>query len=139
MRRMLTVQVFAGLFLFHALAALAGIFLHGVLFLLAVTTAHTLGGRSLGPKSCPRTKVLASLAPLDFESIDFEGDPHGDIASRANTLVLTRNDVGGTTRSVRHGTFLATRSRLATGLLVGADKGGRDAELSTHDTTLLAA
>ena len=137
------IHIFAHLFLFdlgtiHA-ALLAGTLLHGVLFLLAVATTHAFRGRALGPKGRPRTKVLASLAPLDFESLQFQGHPVGDIASRAHALVLTRDNVGRTPGSTAGSTSGVFALLFGIGLFVGADKGCRHAKLSTHDAALLAA
>lgn len=73
----------------------------GILGPLTVSTAGTLGGQTLVAKGGPRTKVFASLAPLDFQI--FFGvlrlvhggihDPHRDIARGTDPLILPRDNV----------------------------------------------
>ena len=140
MRMMVAFHFFARLFLFDALSTLASILLHGVLFLLTVTTAHTFRGGTLGSKGSPWTKVLATLAPLDFETIHLQGYPNGNIACCADTLILTRDNMGrATTSSTTPRGGVIAWALVDVGLLVGANIGCRYTKLSAHNATFLTA
>ena len=70
----------------------------GVAAVLTGPALGTFGAQALVAKGGPRTKVLATLAPLDFETtVLFVCSSHHlpdfDITSRADTFVLTRNEV----------------------------------------------
>jgi hypothetical protein len=94
--------------------------LSGVLVSLPLSTTSTLGRCTLVTKGCPRTKVLASLAPLDFNTgttssavFGFSKQPNCYVAHCTNTLVLTGNNMrrGGLAALVR--IVLATSARVS--------------------------
>ena len=103
-----------------------------VLFLLTGTTADALGGHTLDPKGGPRTKILASFAPFDFQDLLVGGGtgfnhPDCHVTDSANTLVLAGDNV--------------ERIRVAAAAVVppAADTAGRtDPHLAAHDTGLFA-
>jgi hypothetical protein len=106
-----------------------------ILLLLAVPTTHTLGCQTLFAKGSPWSKVLAALAPLDFQFFLAHGDndPDCNIAGRADSLILTRDNVHG----VKVVAVVHSR-RSAVGLTRNTRGGGAKAEFSAHDAVLLA-
>lgn len=69
-----------------SLFVLAGL-LRGVALVLLVAAPHALGEVALVAEAGPRLEVLAALAPLDLEA-GGGVDPNGDVARRADALVL---------------------------------------------------
>jgi hypothetical protein len=106
-----------------------------ILLLLAVPTTHTLGRQTLFAKGSPWAKVLAALAPLDFQAFLTHGDndPDGNIAGRADSLILTRDNIHGVIVIAvvhsRRSTIDPNRS---------TRRGGANAEFPAHDAVLLA-
>jgi hypothetical protein len=84
----------------HHAALFFFFFLQGILLALALPAPKAFRGKTLVTKSRPRTKVLAALAPLDFESTR-DDNPNVDVAQSAETLVLRWND-GVPTALVSH-------------------------------------
>ena len=104
-----------------------------VLFPLSVAATAAFGGRTLVSKCRPWSKILASLAPFNLDSIGRHDDPHSHITRRTEPLVLTRNDVSRTIVGRGGG-----RGHL--GAMASTRQAGRRAQsqLPTHDTILLA-
>ena len=114
------------------------ILLNGILFALTVAATNAFSSESLISKGSPWTEVLATLAPLDFQTT-LDKDPYGYVASRTQTLVLARNHVTGIFIvgygcNVLFALFLrATKDDIAIGSRCGAH-----AMLATHDARSLA-
>lgn len=67
------------------------VLLRSVLLALTITATDTLCRHALVTKGSPGTKVLAALAPLDFEAIR-SNDLHVHVAECAESLVLSGNN-----------------------------------------------
>ena len=65
--------------------------LPGVPLVLLVAASHALGEMALVAEAGPRLEILAALAPLDLEA-GGGMDPNGDVARRADALVLVGDD-----------------------------------------------
>jgi hypothetical protein len=106
-----------------------------ILLLLAVPTSHTFCRQTLFAKGGPRSKVLAALAPLDFQFFPTNGsnDPDCNIASRADSLILSRDNLhGAQVLAVVHS------RRSANGSTRNTRGGGAKAEFAAHDAVPLA-
>lgn len=111
---------------------------------MAGAATETLGGEAFVPKGGPRAKVFAALAPLDLE-VGFVKDPHGNIAGRAEPLVLAWDNVMGVfrIRVVLAVVWWINDVLRLFGSTEGAGaetrgRGGTDSELPAHDAVTLA-
>ena len=107
--------------------------LKSVFLPLTLTTAKAFGGQALVPKRGPRSKVFASLAPLDLESV-LAHHPNIHVAERAQTLVLGRND-GKASLLVGEGILASTSLLVALGTLFVLVPRRARTRLTAHDTT----
>ena len=69
------------------------ILLNRILFSLPVAAANAFGGQALVSESSPGTEILATFAPLYFQSIGYN-HPDSGVTGSTQALVLTRDDVG---------------------------------------------
>jgi hypothetical protein len=112
--------------------------LQEILFLLTVPAPNTLGCQTLFTKGRPRSKVLAALAPLDFQAfLAHDHDyPNGNITSGTDTLVLTGDNVHTGIVTVA---FVGSSGCLFTIGRPASETGGRaNTEFATHDAVLVA-